>query len=737
MPLRFIHIATAFSSDFFIIRCEWKSCLGNSEIDRPIQPNQTFQRLSMTTAQPSLLQLAKQGDPSAISSLMNQSLPKGITAKVSLKDDCLKVMLESVEVPEQRSCVEFVRKGIANLNIISIQQVKVYGRETGEDFPSWQEDFEIILSDVPDTTELARQGDLEAINTLFTQWLDSSGVTSKVTLKNDCLRVMLESSEFPDQSALTSQIFERVKQLNLQNCSQLKISGREPGDEFPDWQKDFDLTQDFDLVQASQSLITNCLQLPTELEVYATALFAEPVQEPIPQELTPPQPKLLELARTGDVQAITNVMNYLLESKGLTVSATIKGECLLVAIQSDCIPDQEQSITYLRKVLDEMKLSTVKQVKVYARRKGSTFTAWTQDLNLESSKQGDFFGSIFGAVAGAAGAVGGAAAYAGGAVTGAVTGAAGAVGSAAMQATDGVGYVLHMVSDSPQLQGLTKNLKLDKFIHLIDKVDVVKAETHVKKLQRKYPNEKPADIAHRVMMEKAIYVGGSGFASSLTPGFAAAMFAVDLAATMALQAEMVYQIACAYGLNLHEPARKGEVLAIFGIALGGNYALKAGLGLARNIPFAGAVIGASGNAAMLYAMGYAACRFYEAKLNPFASTDSALSEVASDVYLQDAIKQQVIMDQILVHLVLAGCPGKNLQQILPNLQSLNLSPASLETITANPKALPPLDKLLEQLNRDFAVSLVAQCRRIAQADGVITPQEARILKMISQKFDSN
>ena len=686
----------------------------------------------MTTAQPSLLQLAKQGDPSAISSLMNHSLPKGITAKASLKEGCLKVMLESVAVPEQKSCVEFVRKGITNLHITSIQQVKVYGRETGEDFPSWQEDFEILPSTVPNITDLARQGDIEAINTLFTQWLASSGITSKVTLKNSCLRVMLESTEFPDQSALATQILEHVKQLNLQNCPQLKISGREPGDEFPDWQKDFDLTQDFDLVQASQSLITSCLQLPTELEAYATALFAESVQEPIK-----PQSSLLELARTGDVQAITNVMNYLLDSKGLTVTTTIKGDCLLVALQCDRLPDQEQSITYLRKVLDEMKLSTVKQVKVYARRKGATFTAWTQDLNLESAKQGDFFGSIFGAVAGAAGAVGGAAAYAGGAVTGAVTGAAGAVGSAAMQATDGVGYVLHMVSDSPQLQGLTKNLKLDKFIYLIDKVDVVKAETHVKKLQRKYPNEKPADIAHRVMMEKAIYVGGSGFASSLAPGMAAAMFAVDLAATMALQAEMVYQIACAYGLNLHEPARKGEVLAIFGIALGGNYALKAGLGLARNIPFAGAVIGASGNAAMLYAMGYAACRFYEAKLNPFASTDSALSEVASDVYLQDAIKQQVIMDQILVHLVLAGCPGKNLQQILPNLQSLNLSPASLETIAANPRALPPLDKLLEQLNRDFAVSLIAQCRKIAQADGIITPQEARILKRITQKFDSN
>lgn len=722
----------------------------------------------MTTSQPSLLQLAKQGDPAAISALMNQSLPQGTTAKVSLKEGCLKIMLESVEVPEQQNCIEFIRKGIIGLNAASIRQVKVYGREIGEDFPSWQEDFEVAAPPVLDITELAKQGDLEAIDTLFNQWLRSSGITSKVNLKNGCLRVMLEATQFPDRSALVAQILENVRQLRIQNCSQLKISGREPGDEFPDWQQVFDLSQSSELPMTENS------QIPAELEMCISELSVGPIKEP-----TQSQSSLLELARTGDVKAITGVMNYLLQSKELRVTTNIKGECLLVVLQGERIPDQEQSITYLRKVLDEVKLNTIKKVKVYARRNGSTFTAWTQDLNLEPPKQDSFWGSIFGAVTGAAGAVGeavayagntvvetvsgsagavgeaatyasgavtgaiagtteavgGAATYAGNAVVGTVTGVVGAVGSAAMQATDGAGYVLHMISDSPQLQELTQALQVDKFIYLIDRVDIVKAETQVKKLQRKYPNEKPGEIAHRVMMEKALYVGGSGFASSVVPGFAAAMFAVDLAATMALQAEMVYQIACAYGLNLHEPARKGEVLAIFGMALGGNFALKAGLGFARNIPFAGAVIGASGNAAMLYALGYAACQFYEAKFNPFASTDPASSRTASDEYLQSAIEQQVVMDQILVHLLLAGSPGKNLAQMLPELQSLHLSPAALEAITANPKALPPLEKLLEQLNRDFAVSLVAQCHKIAQADGVVTPQESRIIKMITQKLN--
>jgi uncharacterized protein (DUF697 family) len=674
----------------------------------------------MATSQPSVLQSAKQGNPAAIAILMNQSLPKGTTAKVSLQESCLKVMLESVEVPEQQTFTEFIRRGITGLKPTSVQQVKVYGREIGDDFPSWQDAFEIVAPVLNE--ELARQGNLEAIDTLLKQWLDSSSITSKATLKNDCLRVMLEAIEFSNRSALVAQILENVQQLGIQNCSQLKISGREPGDEFPDWQETFDLSQSSEAFAASNS------QILAELETCISELSVEPVKEPVQS-----QSSLLELARKGDVKAIAGVMNYLLEDKGLKVAVNIKGECLLVVLQAERIPEQEESITYLRKVLDQINLNTIKQVKVFARRNGSTFTAWTQDLNLEPLKQNNFWGSMFGAVSEAAGAVGGAATYAGGAVTGAIAGAAGAVGSAALQATDGVGHVLHMISDSPQLQELTQALQVDKFIYLIDKVDIVKAETQVKKLQQKYPNEKPGEIAHRVMMEKALYVGGSGFASSLVPGFAAAMFAVDLAATMAVQAEMVYQIACAYGLALHEPARKGEVLAIFGAALGANSALKAGLGFARNIPFAGAAIGASGNAAMLYALGYA-CRFYEAKINPLAVTDSSMSQAASDEYLQGAIKQQVIMDQILVHLLLAGSPGKNLAQMLPELQFLNLSPVALETITNNPKALPPLDKLLEQLDRDFTVSLVAQCQKMAQADGVITPQESQIIKMVTQKL---
>lgn len=321
-----------------------------------------------------------------------------------------------------------------------------------------------------------------------------------------------------------------------------------------------------------------------------------------------------------------------------------------------------------------------------------------QKQEPQKTEQPSIWGSLFGAVAHAAGAVGGAAVGAGGAVAGTVVGAAGAVGgvgiqasqavvgtvvgvgsaiaSTAVQAPEGLGHLLGLVGDSPQLQQLTKTLQVDWLFKIIDQVDIVKAETHVRRLQQKYPHEQASDIAHRLMVEKSIYVGGSGLASSILPGFASALLAVDLATTTAIQAEMVYQIACAYGLDLQQPARKGEVIAIFGLAFGGGCAIKAGLGFLRNVPVAGAAIGASTNAAMLYAVGEGACRFYEAKLNPLTSGATlAASQAESEKYLEVAIAQELVMDQILVHVVLAGNPGKTWEQILPLLQTLNLSPA--------------------------------------------------------------
>lgn len=311
--------------------------------------------------------------------------------------------------------------------------------------------------------------------------------------------------------------------------------------------------------------------------------------------------------------------------------------------------------------------------------------------------------------------------------------------------TQGAGRAANFVGNIPLLKNplvrrLAGVLRLDWLTGVSQNVDVEKAQITVNELKQQYPNESPSQIAHRLMVRKSLQAGRTGFLTSLLPGFATAMLALDLAATAALQTELVYEIAAAYGLDLQDPSRRGEVLAIFGLAMGGSNAVKAGLGFLRNVPFAGAMIGASTNATVLYSLGYAASRFYEAKLReeadePTTETLKAIQQ-QSEQYLNVAMAQQAIMDQILVHMILASYPEKTWNDIVPELKKMQLEPNSLNAIAAHLQSPQPLGALVQQLNCDFAIPLLAQCRRIAESSGEISPQEAEVIEAVEEKCDA-
>jgi hypothetical protein len=91
--------------------------------------------------QPNLLDLAKQGDPRAITGLLNRSLqPKGITAKVSDRSGALHVLLEAASAPNQASAIRFIEQGLSKLGLPS-QTVTVYARQEGNSDVAWQESF--------------------------------------------------------------------------------------------------------------------------------------------------------------------------------------------------------------------------------------------------------------------------------------------------------------------------------------------------------------------------------------------------------------------------------------------------------------------------------------------------------------------------------------------------------------------------------------------------------------------
>jgi hypothetical protein len=97
--------------------------------------------------QGNILEQAKQGNPNAIAALMSRSMKsQGIDVKASLDNDrCLDVILEAEKVPTPQATVAFIRKGMTNLGVKSIDIVRVSAYQAGESIPAWQE--ELILQE--------------------------------------------------------------------------------------------------------------------------------------------------------------------------------------------------------------------------------------------------------------------------------------------------------------------------------------------------------------------------------------------------------------------------------------------------------------------------------------------------------------------------------------------------------------------------------------------------------------
>ena len=125
--------------------------------------------------QQNILKLAKQGNSKALAVMLNQSLkPKNVTAKVGLKEGCLQILLESAQIPDQQDMVSFIRQGLTKLGIESINTVKVYGRQLGEESPAWSQTFEMIPEEeIPSISE-----EMKLETPLSTEQTDSPDLSS-------------------------------------------------------------------------------------------------------------------------------------------------------------------------------------------------------------------------------------------------------------------------------------------------------------------------------------------------------------------------------------------------------------------------------------------------------------------------------------------------------------------------------------------------------------------------------
>jgi uncharacterized protein (DUF697 family) len=176
------------------------------------------------------------------------------------------------------------------------------------------------------------------------------------------------------------------------------------------------------------------------------------------------------------------------------------------------------------------------------------------------------------------------------------------------------------IDANPQLSALREESDLEIWNLLITwvcGVDLDAAKTAVERLQNRYQGKEPRQIARILILHKCCQAAGV----ELVKGIPAVnellngLVGVDLPIVTILSAEMIYQIAAIYGLDIQAPERKLEVLAAFGVALLGERAIKVGLDWLKYGLMPGQLISASTKALMIYALGNAACLFYEAQVN--------------------------------------------------------------------------------------------------------------------------
>ncbi len=103
----------------------------------------------MKMISPELLALAQQGNPKAISQLLDRALAsKQITTRVTRDQYVLTIFVEAHELPNRSSLVGLIHRGIKDLKLDNFHSLKIYGRKVEDTGAGWSE--KILLSTLPD-----------------------------------------------------------------------------------------------------------------------------------------------------------------------------------------------------------------------------------------------------------------------------------------------------------------------------------------------------------------------------------------------------------------------------------------------------------------------------------------------------------------------------------------------------------------------------------------------------------
>lgn len=206
-----------------------------------------------------IITLAKQGNIKAIAALINHTLQtkKINVVKISIKENCLQIMLEGEQVPPQQHLVNWLTQFLMKLNISLIKTVKIYGKEKDDEFPAWHQEVNLEITKKPSLEQLAQQADIKAINVLINQWLELQNIKAKVQIKVNFLQIKLIAETIPEQNQIVSLLRNNLIKLNISLVKIVKIYAQQVEDDFPVWHQEFNLEVSNQSTEIDQHLSSN------------------------------------------------------------------------------------------------------------------------------------------------------------------------------------------------------------------------------------------------------------------------------------------------------------------------------------------------------------------------------------------------------------------------------------------------------------------------------------------------
>ncbi|WP_199247397.1 CD225/dispanin family protein [[Phormidium] sp. ETS-05] len=187
---------------------------------------------------------APEADVKPLTAALSRLLaPQGITVKLNCRQNCLHILLESDEVPPAAS-VSLISPEINRLHPPTLRLAKIYGRQKGQTAPAWSQLLPLTPTPVakvspqpPSLQQLARQGDVTALNTLINRALAHKQITAKVKLLDNSLAINLSSDPAPDEKVAVTLICRELVQLKIAVTTPINITGQKTDDTEPAWDR--------------------------------------------------------------------------------------------------------------------------------------------------------------------------------------------------------------------------------------------------------------------------------------------------------------------------------------------------------------------------------------------------------------------------------------------------------------------------------------------------------------------